>query len=93
MFSIKSPTTWIGSAADRCQIVLAEDALVCPRHACIRVDSHGRWVIQDANSVNGVWIRVERVRLMTDSEFQTGRAAISVQVLAGSGGEIDAQAA
>jgi len=72
VFSIKGHTTWIGSAADRCQIVLAGDAQLCPRHACIRLDSRERWVIQDANSVNGVWIRVDRVRLISDSEFQVG---------------------
>jgi pSer/pThr/pTyr-binding forkhead associated (FHA) protein len=80
-FPIKGTAAWIGSDAKQCQIVLANDPLASARHGCIRVDSRGRWVIQDADSVNGVWIRIDRVKLTKTSEFQIGEQRFLFKLL------------
>jgi pSer/pThr/pTyr-binding forkhead associated (FHA) protein len=80
-FPIQGSTAWIGSDAKRCQIVIADDPFVSARHACIRVDSHGRWVINDADSLNGVWVRIDRVRLANSSEFQLGEQRFVFKLL------------
>lgn len=62
----------LGCDAKQCQLSIADDPCINPHHATIRRDSKGRWVIQDLDSVNGVWLRVDRVTLDDSSEFQLG---------------------
>jgi hypothetical protein len=62
----------LGCDAKSCELSIPDDPCINPRHATIRRDSKGRWVIQDVDSLNGVWLRVDRVTLDDNSEFQLG---------------------
>ncbi len=63
---------WIGSDPQQASIVLADDPLVNPCHARIARDSKGRWVLENAGSVNGVWLRSHRVPFEGAGQFQLG---------------------
>lgn len=63
---------WIGSEEAPGTIVLADDPMVSARHARITRDSKGRWVLENANSVNGVWIRIHRIPIEGTGQFQLG---------------------
>jgi pSer/pThr/pTyr-binding forkhead associated (FHA) protein len=63
---------WIGSDQDQASIVLAEDPMVSPRHARIYKDTKGRWVLENANSVNGVWLRIHKIPIEGAGQFQLG---------------------
>ena len=62
---------WIGSSP-RCTMVIDDDPFVSRRHACIRHDARGRWIIETANALNGIWIRIQRTVLDCESEFRLG---------------------
>lgn len=61
---------WIGRDRTSCWLTL-DDPMVSPRHARLYLDSEG-WVLEDADSLNGTWLRVDELRLATGSEFELG---------------------
>jgi pSer/pThr/pTyr-binding forkhead associated (FHA) protein len=63
--------TWIGKDTAMCQIVV-NDPFASARHACIRVDSDNRWVIESNKAANGLWLRVEQVHLVGTCRFLLG---------------------
>ncbi|MCH7994121.1 MAG: FHA domain-containing protein [Planctomycetes bacterium] len=71
-FFLGEEASWIGSNAAECRLVVPGDPFIDPRHARFYKDSRGRWVVEDCQSLNGVWVRVEHVPLDNASEFQLG---------------------
>ncbi len=70
-FRIGSGGATIGADASQCDLVPTDDPYLSPLHA--RVSCVGdRWQIEDAGSVNGTWVRIDRVTLDQDAEFQIG---------------------
>lgn len=69
---------WIGGG-ERCTMVIDGDPFVSRRHARIRRDRRGRWIIENANSLNGVWIRIEKTILDCDSEFRLGEQRFQIR--------------
>ena len=69
-FPLTEPEVWIGRAAGQCAIVL-DDPTVDPRHARAYRDPKNRWVLENARSTNGLWVRVQEIPL--------DRAAIPVR--------------
>ncbi len=70
-FDIPDRGATIGSDPAQCELVPTRDPFLSPMHArisCVR----DRWQIEDVGSVNGTWMRVERVTLDQDAEFQIG---------------------
>jgi len=70
-FDVPSSGATVGSDERACDIVPPRDPFLSPMHArisCVR----GRWQIEDVGSVNGTWMRIERVMLDQDAEFQIG---------------------
>jgi pSer/pThr/pTyr-binding forkhead associated (FHA) protein len=72
---------WIGRDAQQCQIVLDGDPFVSPKHARVYRDERGRWMIEDANSLNGVWMRIRRAVLDRDAAFQLGEQRFQFRFL------------
>jgi pSer/pThr/pTyr-binding forkhead associated (FHA) protein len=72
---------WIGRDAVRCDIVLADDPLVSPRHARLFLDPKGRWRLENAQSLNGTWVRIERMPLDGAGQFQLGEQRFLVRPL------------
>jgi pSer/pThr/pTyr-binding forkhead associated (FHA) protein len=56
-----------------CQISIPDDPYLSPEHARFSIDKRGRWMIEDRKSLNGIWIRVRRMPLPQQAEFQLGQ--------------------
>ena len=78
-FSITSPEHWIGRDSRLCSIVL-DDVLVSPRHARLYRDKQNRWLLANAKSLNGIWLRVNRIDLGNTAQFQLGEQRFSIRV-------------
>lgn len=63
---------WIGRDARTCAIVPRGDPYVCPRHARVYRDEKNRWHLANHHSVNGVWLRVEKMQLDRGCQFLLG---------------------
>ncbi|QDV66478.1 FHA domain protein [Rosistilla carotiformis] len=63
--------TWIGRE-QRAQMDSFWDEQLDLKHAFIQIDRSGRWSIKNVQSVNGVWLRIEEVRLTRSCQFQLG---------------------
>ncbi len=62
---------WLGRDARQCALAI-NDPLLDPRHARIFHDDRGRWHLEGAGTVNGVWLRVRRVPVDGLCQFQMG---------------------
>jgi pSer/pThr/pTyr-binding forkhead associated (FHA) protein len=71
-FLISKGELVIGNDPARCGAVIVADPCVDEVHAKIFLDPHGLWLIEDQNSLNGIWIRVTRALLENDTQFQLG---------------------
>jgi pSer/pThr/pTyr-binding forkhead associated (FHA) protein len=77
-FFLEAPEQWLGR--DAVPISLSEDVLVDPRHARVVRDAKGVWSIIDADSRNGVWLRIDRHVLEGTCAFQLGEQRFVFQV-------------
>jgi pSer/pThr/pTyr-binding forkhead associated (FHA) protein len=71
---------WLGKDAVHCRIVLRDDPFASARHARIRLDDEGRWLIENNKSLNGVWLRVDRIVLKGTCYFLLGEQQFIVRV-------------
>ena len=71
-FLLNRPENWLGKDAGHCQIVLSADPLVSARHARVRRQEDGRWVLENNKSVNGVWLRVDQISFKGVCRFMLG---------------------
>lgn len=62
-----------------CEISVTDDSFLSPTHATFKQDDRGRWFIEDNNSLNGVWIRIKRMPLDQQAEFQIGQQRFRFQ--------------
>ncbi len=62
---------WIGSDPS-CLILRPDDRFCDRRHARLRADGRGRWRLDHAGALNGVWLRVDRVVVERSLHFQAG---------------------
>ena len=76
-FPLTADSQWIGRDPQQCAIVL-DDPTVDPRHARIFRDGQGRWHIEDAPSLNGIWLRVSEVPLCSQAAFLLGEQVFAV---------------
>jgi pSer/pThr/pTyr-binding forkhead associated (FHA) protein len=79
-FLTKSDNT-IGRNATTCAVVIANDPLVSPQHARFHRDAKGRWHVENTKSLNGIWLRVDRMPLETACQFQLGEQRFLLRVL------------
>jgi pSer/pThr/pTyr-binding forkhead associated (FHA) protein len=62
---------WIGSDPRQCSLIPA-DPTVSLRHAMLYCNSKGQWRIEDADSVNGVWLRTGSIEMKGPTSFILG---------------------
>jgi pSer/pThr/pTyr-binding forkhead associated (FHA) protein len=72
---------WLGQDPHQCSVVLAGDPMVSPRHARLYRDAKQRWVLENAASVNGIWMRVNRIPIEGTGHFQLGEQRFVLKVL------------
>jgi pSer/pThr/pTyr-binding forkhead associated (FHA) protein len=80
-FTLDRQDHWIGRDARQCSVVLAHDALVSPRHARMHRDAQGRWVLDNASSLNGTWLRIPKLQLDVTCQFQLGEQRFLLKIL------------
>jgi pSer/pThr/pTyr-binding forkhead associated (FHA) protein len=71
-FSLGATEMLFGRSPD-CQLAIENDPFLSPNHARFYQDERGRWMIDDKKSANGVWIRIKRMALDQEAEFQLGQ--------------------
>jgi len=76
IYLLKPNNNIIGRDSSRCDVVVSDDEYLNPRHAKIYTDKRQRWLIDDLNSRNGVWIRVRQAPLAQQARFQIGEQQI-----------------
>ncbi len=64
---------WIGSSRD-CDVCRTNDPFTSERHASLIRSPKGTWVLQNNNSLNGIWVRMPQIVLEPGKkcEFQIG---------------------
>jgi pSer/pThr/pTyr-binding forkhead associated (FHA) protein len=72
--------TWLGKDPGHCQFVLSADPFVSARHARVRLDEEGRWVLENNKSINGVWLKVEQIAFKGSCRFMLGEQRFCVQL-------------
>jgi len=60
--------------------VLADDPAVSKIHARLRRGGDGRFVLENANSRNGVWLGIQEQRLHKTAHFQLGEQRFRLRV-------------
>jgi hypothetical protein len=80
-FRLEKAESWVGRNPGDCAIVLANDPLVSPRHARIYRDAKNRWHIENNNSLNGTWLRIDQMALDAACQFQMGEQRFLLRVL------------
>ncbi|MCI0463384.1 MAG: FHA domain-containing protein [Gemmataceae bacterium] len=71
-FTLTLPEYWIGRDREACRIARPDDLVVSPRHARLYRDVVGQWHIENNQSFNGVWFRVEEFQLASSCQFRLG---------------------
>jgi pSer/pThr/pTyr-binding forkhead associated (FHA) protein len=79
-FPLKEGENLLGSDGSQCAITISGDPFVSSTHALIIKDSKNRWVIENLNSLNGIWLRIEEMALDTGGEFQIGEQRFLVRI-------------
>ncbi len=72
---------WIGRDPAQCAVAIPDDPLVSPRHGVIHRDAKGRWLLENAKSHNGLWLRTDSVAIDGTCQFQLGEQRFLVRVL------------
>ncbi len=78
--SLTAPETWLGRDAGRCTVVIDHPS-VSPRHASIKPRKSGRWMIENAGSRDGLWLRISHVHLGKGALFQCGEQRFLIRIL------------
>jgi pSer/pThr/pTyr-binding forkhead associated (FHA) protein len=79
--SLKDPENVLGRDPRTCSTVLSGDASVSPQHARLYRDQKGRWHIENARSLNGIWLRIEQMPLDGTCQFQLGEQRFQLRML------------
>ncbi|HEV3116214.1 MAG TPA: FHA domain-containing protein [Gemmataceae bacterium] len=80
-FHLTGEDNRVGSSAPLCAVALIGDPLVSPQHARIYRDGKRRWIIENLKSLNGTWLRIDRIRIDTTCQFQLGEQRFLLRVL------------
>lgn len=80
-YLLPAEENWLGRDPTQATVVLANDPLVSPRHARLARDAKGRWMLENARSLNGTWIRQERIAIDGAGQFQLGEQRFLIKLL------------
>lgn len=78
--TLANKEVWLGKDSNYCAVVLRDDPFVSARHARIRQDEEGRWLIENNKSINGVWLRVDRIPLKGVCRFLLGEQQFKIHI-------------
>jgi pSer/pThr/pTyr-binding forkhead associated (FHA) protein len=70
---------WIGRDPRQCSLFI-DDRMLSPRHARLYRDSRGRWHIENAQSLNGLWFRISELHLERGGLFQCGEQRFMIKI-------------
>ena len=79
-YSLTEPENWIGRDAGLCAIVV-DHACVNRTHAVIKTRKNGRWMIENARSRDGTWLRIHEIELGRGAQFQCGEQRFLIRVV------------
>ena len=79
-FPLDDREHWIGSDSAKCTVVVEDDPYVEPHHARLFQDERQRWHIESHDSLNGTWVRIQRVRIDVSGAFQAGEQRFLVKI-------------
>ena len=79
-FPLQEGENILGKDPAQCTIAITGDPFVSSAHARIFKDKKNRWVIENLNSLNGIWLRIEEMALDTGGEFQIGEQRFLVRI-------------
>ena len=60
--------------------IVIEDPMLSPRHARIFRDAQGVWNVENAKSLNGVWLRVNEIPIDRGGQFQCGEQRFMIRI-------------
>jgi pSer/pThr/pTyr-binding forkhead associated (FHA) protein len=80
-FLLTEADNWLGRDASQCTVVLGKDPLANPRHARVYRDEKGRWFLENGASLNGTWLRVNKITLDGTGQFQLGEQRFLIKIL------------
>ena len=80
-FLLTKPENWVGRDATQCAVALANDPAVSPRHARLYRDAKGRWFVENARSLNGTWVRLDKIPIDGTGQFQLGEQRFLMRAL------------
>lgn len=80
-YLLQKPDNLMGRDARVCNVLVHNDPLLSPRHAVFHRDKKGRWHVENARSINGVWLRVDQIVLDNACQFQLGEQRFLVRLL------------
>jgi pSer/pThr/pTyr-binding forkhead associated (FHA) protein len=79
-FALTQSEHWIGRDPSVCSIVV-DDPMIDRKHLRIHRDATNRWVATNAQSLNGLWARIQELRLGRGALFQCGEQQFLFEVL------------
>jgi pSer/pThr/pTyr-binding forkhead associated (FHA) protein len=79
-YLLSQADNWIGRDPS-CAVVLSNDPLVNARHARLYRDHKDRWRLDNNKSLNGLWLRVDKIPLEGTAQFQLGEQRFLVKFL------------
>jgi pSer/pThr/pTyr-binding forkhead associated (FHA) protein len=79
-YTLSDPETWIGRDPVVCAVVV-DHPCVSPTHAVIKTKRNGRWVIENARSCDGTWLRIHEIELGRGAQFQCGEQRFLIRIL------------
>gem|GEM_PF-2560169 len=62
-----------------CQVVL-HDPMVSPQHAKLHKDDRDNWILENLNSLNGTWVRVEKLSFDRTGQFLIGEQRFVLRI-------------
>lgn len=77
---LKAREQYFGSDPQQAHLGTPDDPFLNKRHARIICDQQGRWFIENCESLNGTWVRIEEIPIRTTAEFQCGEQRFLVKV-------------
>lgn len=71
-FRLDKQPVVIGRDPEKCNLLILDDPFLSPVHAVLKKDQRNRWAIKNYNSKNGIWIKIDEMKLVSGGEFQIG---------------------
>jgi hypothetical protein len=79
-YPLLNPEYLVGRDPQQCAINRPDDAIMNARHARLFRDREGRWHLENLRSLNGVWLRIERIKLDGNCQFRLGEQIFQFRV-------------